>query len=149
MFLEVTRCFTCCADVMVPKVESSAYMYELRNITENIVRERWTHSEVQPRARSRHECQADQPVGPAFDIPMTQDRSLEELPSQLDFDWQESVSPKAAPARSEATDVQPTCQADSAGVEVSETAHHAVVHSPQQTTEREPDGATTSMNVPN
>lgn len=37
-------------------------------------------------------------VGPAFHIPMTQAKSLEELPSQVDFDWQDSVSPNPTPA---------------------------------------------------
>lgn len=37
-------------------------------------------------------------VGPAFHIPMTQAKSLEELPSQVDFDWQDSVSPNPIPA---------------------------------------------------
>ena len=38
------------ADVMVPSVECSEYMDELRNIADNIVRERLEHSEVHPSA---------------------------------------------------------------------------------------------------
>lgn len=35
---------------------------------------------------------------PAFVIPMTQEKTLEDLPSQMDFDWQDSVSPNPTPA---------------------------------------------------
>lgn len=34
--------------MMVPPLERSEYMYELRNIADNIVRERLEHSEVHP-----------------------------------------------------------------------------------------------------
>ena len=37
-------------------------------------------------------------VEPAFHIPMTQTKSLEDLPSQLDFDWQDPVSQIGTPA---------------------------------------------------
>lgn len=37
-------------------------------------------------------------VGPAWHIPMTQERSLEDLPSQLDLDWQDSVSSTPTPS---------------------------------------------------
>lgn len=37
-------------------------------------------------------------VSPAFDIPMTQERSLQDLPSQLDVDWTESVAPTPTPS---------------------------------------------------
>ena len=80
---------------------------------------------------------------------MTQDKSLEELPSQLDFDWQDSVSPKSTPAVSEATDVAPKHPKESADVEVSQIAQEAVVHTTQLRAKREIDGATTSTNVPN
>ena len=36
-------------------------------------------------------------VRPAFDIPMTQAKGLEDLPSQLDFDWQDSPSTNPPP----------------------------------------------------
>ena len=32
-------------------------------------------------------------VGPAWQIPMTQEGSLQDLPSQLDLDWQDSITP--------------------------------------------------------
>lgn len=134
---------------MVPLVERSAYMYELRNIAENMVQKQWTHLEVQPPPRSGHECRADQPVGPAFHIPMTQDKSLEELPSQMDFERQDSVSPKGTPAVPEDTDVAPKHTQESADVEVSQLAQEADVHTTQQRAETETDGATTSMTVPN
>lgn len=133
------------ADVMVPALERSEYMVELRNIADNIVRERLQHSEVHPvthsgpaaedssceiaqshpetpthigtsakAAGSSHvlplveshcfvlekELQrvpGDVDVGPAFHIPMTQTKSLEDLPSQLGFDWQDSVSQNPTP----------------------------------------------------
>ena len=136
---------------MVPPVERSAYMYELHNIAENIARERCELSEVQPPVQSVHECHdrkaEDQPVGLAFDIPMTQVPTLEELPSQLDFDWQDSASPKDAVAVQEATDLNPKPPEESAFVEVSQIAHEAVVHATQQEVEMETDGATTSTNV--
>lgn len=80
---------------------------------------------------------------------MTQDRNLEELPSQLDFDWQDSVSPKSTPTVPEAIDVAPKHPEESADVEVSQIAQEAVVHTTQQRAERETDGATTRTNVPN
>ena len=114
---------------MVPSLERSEYMEELRNIADNIVRERLEHSEVHPPAHATpaanvlscdvaHPCpqspasigtfgkasaseDVQRPVeyvGPAFHIPMTQEKSLEELPSQLDFEWQDSVSPNSTPA---------------------------------------------------
>ena len=111
----------------MPQLERSEYLCELRNIAENIVRERLEHSEVHPPAQgepdieeradvqescressanlgnadaSEDEHPPPQTTGvtmdspctpeamPAFVIPMTQEKTLEELPSQLD-----SVSP--------------------------------------------------------
>jgi hypothetical protein len=125
------------AEVMVPPLERPEYMLELRNIAENIARERLEHSEVHPpaqgepqideRADVQESCressahlgnaevsEVEQPdprtmrvsidspstpeAMPAFVIPMTQEKSLEELPSQLDFDWQDSVSSNPTPA---------------------------------------------------
>ena len=121
------------ADVMVPSLECSEYMDELRNIADNIVRERLEHSEVHPSTDSglptnASSCEVAQShpqiptnigtsvkafvsevvqpsvephandVGPVFHIPMTKVSSLEELPSQLDFEWQDSVSPNPTPA---------------------------------------------------
>ena len=89
-------------------------MEELHNIGNNFVKERLEHSEVLPPAhatpaRESTSCGASQPssqpcpqspahVGPAFHIPMTQGKSLEDLPSQLDFEWQDSVSPNSIAA---------------------------------------------------
>ena len=142
---------------MVPPLERSEYMYELRNMANNIVRERCEHWEVQPPGQSGHECEdrvdVHQPIpesvgnvampgGPAFHIPMTQDKTLEELPSQLDFDWQDSVSPEGTPAVR-------TSMAESAFVEVSEIAHEAIAHATQQQAESEIDPPTTTTNVSN
>ena len=111
---------------MVPTLERSEYMYELREIADNIVRERCKHAEVNlglctGTASSSKVAEAtdvvkplvephsaddspsdhgDAHVGPAFHIPMTQEKTLLDLPSQCDFDWQESASqgPSIAPA---------------------------------------------------
>lgn len=143
---DVTRSCSCFTDIMVPPVERSAYMYELRNCAENMVRERWTHLEVKPPVRRSHERRADEPVGPAFHIPMTQDRSLEELPSQMDFDWQDSVSPKGTPAVTEATEVAPKQAEENTNAQLSHLAKEPLVHVTQQRAERETDGATTGTN---
>jgi hypothetical protein len=106
------------ADVMVPSLDRSEYMYELREIAANISRELCKHAEVdlglhtggadsckvpdatdgaetpvEPRVADDSPSQpADVHVGPAFHIPMTQEKTLLDLPSQLDFEWQESAS---------------------------------------------------------
>ena len=49
-------------------------------------------------AEDPHSGDADARSEPAWDIPMTQDKSLQELPSQLDLDWQESVLPTPMPS---------------------------------------------------
>jgi hypothetical protein len=126
-FITMHPC-ACLAEIMVPSLERPKYMYELRQIADNIVREQCKHSELHEdlhfpthteggpsykvpegsefghspvRAASKDSpSQAqDSHVGPAFHIPMTQEKSLEDLPSQMDFDWQESASPcpSAAP----------------------------------------------------
>ena len=115
------------ANVMVPSLERNEYMYELREIADNIVRERCKHVEVnlgldtgladsgkvadavdvdepvvEPTVADDSPSQhGDVQVGPAFHIPMTQDKTLLDLPNQLDFDWQESASqgPRIAPSR--------------------------------------------------
>lgn len=150
--------------MMVPPVERSDSMYEIRNMSDNIAKERCEHSEVQPPGQNGGECEdrvdVHQPVpesvgnlattvGPAFHIPMTQDKTLEELPSQLDFDWQDSVSPKGTPAVPTAMAVAPKDPEESAFVEVSQIAHEAVVHATQQQAERETDPPTTTTNVSN
>ena len=43
-------------------------------------------------------CRPGVPIGPAWVIPMTQAKSLEDLPSQLDMDWQDSVSLTPTPS---------------------------------------------------
>lgn len=120
---------------MIPSLERSPFIDELRNIADNLVRERLEQTEVQPPVQYgpqtqdpgevqesfRESCanlgnadrsEVDQPppqstpatmdspstpVGlqaiPSFVIPMTQEKTLEDLPSQMDFDWQDSVSP--------------------------------------------------------
>ena len=99
-------------------------MYELHNIAENIVRERCKHSEVHPPthtggvesykvadatedvqppvdphpANDSPSIPADLHVGPMFHIPMTQEKTLQDLPSQLDCDWQDSATPDPSTA---------------------------------------------------
>ena len=100
-------------DLMVPSLERPEYMYELRGVAENIVRERIKHSEVSPHTESLESYKphaasdgVDPPldahpprdedsihVGPAFHIPMTKVNELQDLPSQIDFDWQASAPP--------------------------------------------------------
>ena len=138
---------------MVPPVERSEYLCELRNIADNIVREQWEHSEVHPPGQSvadplEHvEVQESfpdssanlaTPVGPAFHIPMTQDKTLEELPSQIDFEWQDSVSTilTPAPATAATTAEAPKDIEDNSFAEVSQIAEEAVVHLGEQDTDR-------------
>lgn len=151
---------------MVPPQERSDYMYELRNIAENIVRERLEHFSSLPPVHSGphkfqvgevnescressaipgnaeasevpqpppHSTQAafdfsEAPGGsqaiPAFHIPMTQERILEGLPSQMDFDW--SASPIPTPAVPAASVVPPQVTEVNAFVMVSQIADEAV-----------------------
>ena len=145
---------------MVPPLQPTDYLFELRALAENISRERGQHSEVHPPEvphyevpryedavpeceelvtnapnadnvsnvtipenvgnvtveevrevvdpqlgpESRHNAEgvadedASMNVGPAWVIPMTQEKSLAELPSQLDVDWQDQVPLTPAPA---------------------------------------------------
>lgn len=125
------------ADVMVPPLERSEYLYELRNVADNVVQERSEHSEVHPPGLSGHgpvECGEVQesvpespptlstPLGPAFNIPMTQEKTLEELPSQIDFDWHDSVSPNVAHALATGTAAARTDTEENAFVEISHIA---------------------------
>ena len=140
-------CVHAVADVMVPSLERTEYMYELHNISENIVNERGKHSEVQPRTHADGaDCykEADgwqdegPPVGsqpapaspsnvhvaPVFHIPMTQEKTLQELPSQLDFEWTESATPDPSTAPAAAQNLQVDVLAFE---EVSQIAHEAVI----------------------
>lgn len=109
---------------MVPSLERAEYMYELRGIAENIVIERVKQSEVglpthtegvrgvkEPEAADNiepvlvaHPGKGFPSVqdGPAFHIPMTQEKELEDLPSQPGFDCQDSVTPSQSGAPSTA-----------------------------------------------
>jgi len=133
-------------DFMVSPLECSEYLYELRNVAENIVREQCEHSEVHSPRLSGHglvECGEVQesfsesssnlgtPFGPTFHIPMTQDKTLEELPNQIDFEWQDSLSPKLIPALATSIATAPIDTEDNAFVEVSQIAQEAVVHAIQ------------------
>lgn len=188
------------ADVLVPSLECNEYLGELRNIADNIVRERLEHSEVLPpshgtptgdvtscdvatpcpqtpaskgtfgkagapveppsvdNARHSPVTHGSAHVGPAFDIPMTQGPSLEDLPSQLDFEWQEAASPNCTPAHVTARNLggqldvvgtpRPTTEprdveADTF-VQVSQIAHEAVVDAMLQPPSPVPHAATTT-----
>jgi hypothetical protein len=169
---------------MVPSLERTEYMYELHGIAENIVFERCKHSEVRPNTHSgggesskEADCSQDvQPpkgpltgvdsppvpghvhVEPVFHIPMTQDKTLQELPSQLDFEWTESPTPapSSGPATArnlsedlpvdntpQAAEQTPEVDVDSF-VQVSQIAHEAVMaatqHPPSTTTPVTDDG---------
>ena len=109
---------------MVPPLEPSEYIPELRNVADIIVRDRLEHNEVHEVRHDAHDVEVEEPVdhadvqesfpegsgnlgtpvGPAFHIPMTQEKSLEDLPSQIDFEWQDSVSLNLTPAQ--ATNVE-------------------------------------------
>lgn len=200
-------CVHVVTDVMVPSLERAEYLDELRNIADNVVRERLEHSEVHPLAHTgpltdASSCEMAQShsqtptnigtsakdgglegvgpcfethvsdvtedaqcvqrhvdVRPAFDIPMTQAKSLEELPSQLEFDWQDSTpsipTPCVGAARNLDGDLDgvvtprsepgPTDVGTGTFVEVSQIAREAVLDSaPQPTAEALTPLATTS-----
>ena len=162
------------AELMVPLLERSEYMYELRNIAENIVRERLEQQEVRSRniwpetfgggnvQESENLGVADaSPIGsppphspnatmaststpgdsqaiPAFHIPMTQGKTLEELPSQIDFEWTEPVGPSPTPVVDAASVVPPIDPELNSFVLVSQIAAEAVKNAsddlPQQQT---------------
>lgn len=139
-------------ELMVPPVEPSEYLEELRNHAETVSRERMEQSELHPPGLSGHEpveCSEEQesfpegpgnlgtPLGPAFHIPMTQDRTLEELPSQIDIEWQDSVSPLPASALGTTAAAAPAYPQDSEFVEVSQIAQEAVVQASQQAASHE------------
>lgn len=177
------------AEIMDPPLERHPYMYELRNVAENIARERLENSERHPVGHSGHETgepsevqasfrehadnlgnaeasevehtpphtahvTTDSPstdggtqVGPAFHIPMTQDKTLEDLPSQLYFDWQDSVSLNLTPPGPKASDVPQAVTEVNAFAEVSEIAEEAVKHATHQRAEvdTDPPGKTTNV----
>jgi hypothetical protein len=143
---------------MVPSLELPEYMYELRNIADNIVRERCknselhsevhftthseaTHTEVGPSYKVAEDVEdmeagpvqdsssqaKDSHVGPAFHIPMTQDKSLHDLPSQLDFDWQDSATPLPMSATPAVVAAAPIHVQVDTFVEVSQIAQEAVM----------------------
>jgi len=149
-------------ELLVTPLVPQEYMYELHNIAENIARERCDYSEVRPQVQSEPECEesvevqhpvaedggnaADAEDGPAFSIPMTQGKTLVDLPSQMDFDWQYLVSPKGTPAEPTGMAVPPKDPDESAFLEVQQIAEEAVVHATQQAG-METNNTTTSGNT--
>ena len=150
---------------MVPSLERTEYMYELHGIAENIVIERCKHSEVRPNTHtgggaSHKEADGEQdaqppkephttldsppapgdvPVEPVFHIAMTQEKTLQELPNQLDFDWTESTPPPAREDLHVDRTPEAALEADmDTFVQVSQIAQEAVLdaglHDPQRTT---------------
>ena len=170
---------------MVPSLERPEYMYELRNIADNIVRERCKHSAVHFPAHTEgvqmHKVAEDshdhepplgarpandspsthetEHAGPAFHIPMTQEKSLQDLPSQLDFDWQDSATPgpstAAATARNSGEELDvlgtPTLAASpmhvdvDTFVQVSQMGHEAVMDAIHQETPVPPSTTTSGI----
>lgn len=162
---------------MVPPRVSSEYMYELRLIAENIVRERLENlepvvhigaepvegdraqesfressanlanadaSEVeQPPPVSPHatidstSTPGDSQAIPAFHIPMTQAKSLEELPSQLDFEWQDSECPNPTPVVAAASVEPPNAMEMNAFDLVSQIASEAAKNATEQLPQEE------------
>ena len=167
---------------MVPSLERTEYMYELHGIAENIVFERCKHSEVRPNTHTcGHESykeadrekdvqpprgphtavdSASEPgdvhVEPVFEIRMTQDRTLQELPSQLDFEWTESATPAPSSAHATARNLSEELHVHSTPqiaalslqvdidsfVQVSQIAHEAVMDATQH-----PPSTTTTVTV--
>jgi hypothetical protein len=86
---------------------------------------------------------------PAFIIPMTQEKTLEGLPSQLDFEWTESVSPNPTPAVVDAVVAAPSVgnpevmEVD-AFVMVSQIAEEAVKDATQDQPQEEADPTSTN-----
>lgn len=132
---------------MVPPLERNEYLYELRNHAETVLRERCEHSEVHPPGLAGHESvergeeqgsfpegsgNLGTPLGPSFHIPMTQDKSLEDLPSQIDFEWQDSVSPLPTPAPRTTAAAVPSGVEDNEFITISQIAQEAAVHATQQ-----------------
>ena len=161
-FLTKRSRVTCFAELLVTPLVPQEYMYELHNIAENIARERCDYSEVRPQVQSEPECEesvevqhpvaedggnaVDAEDGPAFSIPMTQGKTLVDLPSQMDFDWQYLVSPKGTPAEPTGMAVPPKDPDESAFLEVQQIAEEAVVHATQQAG-METNNTTTSGNT--
>ena len=54
--------------------------------------------ESKENAQDAPSTDADAHMGSAWHIPMTQEKSLQDLPSQLDLDWQDSVLPMPMPS---------------------------------------------------
>ena len=138
------------ADFMVPPLEPSEYLQELRNHHETVSRERCEQQEVHPPGLSGHgpverseqeesfpegSVNLGTPLGPAFHIPMTQGHALEELPSQIDIEWPHSMSPVPAPTLRSNAVAPPTDPEVHEFVEVAQIAHEAVVHATQQRAE--------------
>ena len=150
-YSQLWQCLYALAEIMVPPLERNDYLGELRNIADNMVRERGEHTELHPAVHTgqgtgqetgqesfpENSGSLGTPVGPAFHIPMTQDKSLEELPSQIDIEWQESVSPNLTPALATSSAVAPKDTEDNAFVEVSQIAEEAVVNAAQHLADQE------------
>ena len=148
---------------MVPPRVRSEYMYELRLIAENIVRERLENFDpverykaqetfhessgnlgnaaasvveqpqpLSPHAQMDSTTAGDSQAIPAFHIPMSQAKGLEELPSQLDFEWQDSVCPNPTPVVAEASVEAPIAMETDAFVLVSQIASEAVKNAIEQ-----------------
>jgi hypothetical protein len=63
---------------------------------------------------------------------MTQDKSLEDLPNQIDFEWQDSVSPLPTPAPRTTAAAVPSGVEDNEFITISQIAQEAAVHATQQ-----------------
>lgn len=173
---------------MAPSLERSETINELRNIAENLGRERLEQSEVHPPVQqwpqtedqgevqesfrgssavlgNAEASEVDQPppqttpvtmdspttpVGlqaiPAFVILMTQEKTLEDLPSQMDFDWQDSVSPNPPPAVAGISEGSAKSMEVKAFVLVSGIAEEAAINATKHLPEQEAEPPTTNSN---
>ena len=84
---------------------------------------------------------------PTFVIPMTQGQTLEGLPSQLEFDWQDSVSPNPTPAVAAPSVGSPKAMEVDEFVGVSQIAEEAVKNATQQAPQQEMDPLSTDADA--
>jgi hypothetical protein len=112
---------------MAPPQNLAEYLYEIRAFAECVVKELCEILEVLPPTPTQHDADVHRyeveatndtnvdntskadvvtdvhppmkpHVGPAWHILRTQDKTLQDLPSQVVIDWQDSVSPTPSPS---------------------------------------------------
>ena len=84
---------------------------------------------------------------PVFVIPMTQEKTLESLPSQLDFDWQDSLSTNPTPAAAAECARSPKAMEVDEFVMVSQIAEEAVKSATEQLPQPETCPSSKNTNI--